>query len=536
MDELDLKWVHRQPIEKLFPVPQGHHPRPRGTGFMAGDILFLESRRFPLGAMVVSFLLHASLLLLVSLWHPSSRRSLLPDFERERVTYYQVAEGLPDISPLLKQEAPAPRPRVERKASGAVEAQHATQQVEIRPEQGPLVERVLEQPEFETVKTLPRLELPAILMHPPSPTRPPTLDLPRPVPPLEMVPVLPDPGPEVETKLQVSARLDSLLQKPVLEVPPGPPPPEPAAAKTIRLFEDPDTKLQVTDLASKSGVPRLAYSLEPEPPRGELLLPKVHLPGSVSASPQGEIGKGTAPAAMEFGSASVIIPNVALTGQKPVTGTIPGVPVVQVPVPPPPPLVQDKAHSTEQQKQRVPQSLQDYLPSLTRTLPRAGLGAPLDGTKPESPLAEAERQGKEIFTAAINAPNFTSKRGSWIFRFAEIQGPPQRTASATAGPDSATIHLTAPDAFLKVDPRYPPEVIRDKIEGVVVLYAIISKEGEVDPQSLRILRKLDPRLDLAARDALLRWKFKPSLKNGQPVAIQAEITIPFFSHREMFER
>jgi protein TonB len=83
-----------------------------------------------------------------------------------------------------------------------------------------------------------------------------------------------------------------------------------------------------------------------------------------------------------------------------------------------------------------------------------------------------------------------------------------------------------------VDPKYPPDVVREKVEGVVVLFAIIRKDGTVDPASVRVVRKLDPRLDVSSRDALLGWRFKPSLKDGRPIDIQTEITIPFYFRRE----
>ena len=95
-----------------------------------------------------------------------------------------------------------------------------------------------------------------------------------------------------------------------------------------------------------------------------------------------------------------------------------------------------------------------------------------------------------------------------------------------------SVGLTAPVATVKVDPRYPPEVIREKVEGVVVLYAVLRKDGTVDPESVRLIRKLDSRLELNAKEALIAWKFKPSQKNGQPVDIQAEITIPFYFRKD----
>ena len=130
-----------------------------------------------------------------------------------------------------------------------------------------------------------------------------------------------------------------------------------------------------------------------------------------------------------------------------------------------------------------------------------------------------------MYTAAINAPNFTSKRGSWIFRFAEL-------STSAPSPDAPVVSLTAPSAVVKVDPKYSPDLVREKLEGVVVLFAILRKDGAIDAQSVRVIRKLDNRLDASARDALLSWRFRPSQRNGIPVDIQMEVSIPFYFRNE----
>ena len=62
----------------------------------------------------------------------------------------------------------------------------------------------------------------------------------------------------------------------------------------------------------------------------------------------------------------------------------------------------------------------------------------------------------------MNMPNLTSATGSWIIRFAELK----QTADKS--------RLVAPEATYKVDPAYPPDVLRDHVEGTVTLYAVIA--------------------------------------------------------------
>src|SRR5439155_279724 len=173
----------------------------------------------------------------------------------------------------------------------------------------------------------------------------------------------------------------------------------------------------------------------------------------------------------------------------------------------------------KEDKPAIPR-LNDLLPPLHRPLK---LSSYEEGTKKlpsESPLEEVEKQGKQVYTTAINVLNLTSKRGSWVFRFTDLSDTSKPVPQGN-GDDPNNGSLTRLSAVVKVDPRYPPEVIRDKVEGVVVLYAIIRQDGKVDPESVRLIRKLDSRLDLSAKEALLQWRFKPGQKGGRPVVIQA---------------
>lgn len=118
----------------------------------------------------------------------------------------------------------------------------------------------------------------------------------------------------------------------------------------------------------------------------------------------------------------------------------------------------------------------------------------------------------------MNMPNLTSATGSWILRFAELD--PEGGQSRLPAGD-----LSSPEAIRKVDPKYPPALIEARVEGEVVLYAIIRKDGTVD--SVQVLRSLEPELDRNAMSAFTRWQFWPAIKNGTPVDIEAIVTIPF---------
>ena len=134
---------------------------------------------------------------------------------------------------------------------------------------------------------------------------------------------------------------------------------------------------------------------------------------------------------------------------------------------------------------------------------------------------EGNYTGKKYYSLTLNMPNLTSVGGSWIIRFAELRAGRERG------------ELTAPVAIVKVDPAYPPDLIENEVEGTVVLYAIIRRDGTVSDVS--VVEGVQERLDENARVALSRWRFRPATRNGSPVDLEAMITIPFRPrHRKSF--
>lgn len=127
--------------------------------------------------------------------------------------------------------------------------------------------------------------------------------------------------------------------------------------------------------------------------------------------------------------------------------------------------------------------------------------------------------GKQMYTLRVNLPNLTSASGSWILNFAELD-----ESSAPWG-ELPSIPLEAPAPLKKVDPKYPPELVNEGVEGEVVLYGIIRSDGTID--SLQVIRSVDPQLDKNAEEALSQWKFRPAMKNNTPINVEAVVHIPF---------
>ncbi|HZQ19011.1 MAG TPA: energy transducer TonB [Terriglobales bacterium] len=76
----------------------------------------------------------------------------------------------------------------------------------------------------------------------------------------------------------------------------------------------------------------------------------------------------------------------------------------------------------------------------------------------------------------------------------------------------------------KVAPPYPPDAKAARIQGAVVLKAIIGKDGTV--QELSVISG-HPLLAPAALEAVKQWKYRPTLLNGSPVEVDTQVTINF---------
>jgi protein TonB len=81
-----------------------------------------------------------------------------------------------------------------------------------------------------------------------------------------------------------------------------------------------------------------------------------------------------------------------------------------------------------------------------------------------------------------------------------------------------------PRKIVDVAPIYPPIALSARIEGAVILEAVINERGEIE--RVKVLRS-QPLLDGAAVDAVRRWRYSPTLLNGAPVSVLMTITINF---------
>jgi TonB family protein len=111
--------------------------------------------------------------------------------------------------------------------------------------------------------------------------------------------------------------------------------------------------------------------------------------------------------------------------------------------------------------------------------------------------------------------------------------PQQTTASAlsrdtSAAPSHAAAHVQLSPATAqvvsRVDPSYPLLAKQMKVQGAVILEALISRTGSI--QDIQVLSG-PAILSEAAREAVKQWHFKPYYQGGRPVETEARITVNF---------
>jgi TonB family protein len=134
--------------------------------------------------------------------------------------------------------------------------------------------------------------------------------------------------------------------------------------------------------------------------------------------------------------------------------------------------------------------------------------------KPEAIFAR-----RRVYSMNVNMPNLNSATGSWILNFSEMRTPP------TGPQTNSAAEIAEPSPLRKVDPKYPPTLAAEHVEGEVILYAVIRRDGSVD--SIQVVHGIDQQLDANAMRALAQWKFRPAERQGAPVDLEAIVHIPF---------
>lgn len=104
------------------------------------------------------------------------------------------------------------------------------------------------------------------------------------------------------------------------------------------------------------------------------------------------------------------------------------------------------------------------------------------------------------------------------------EGPPPAVDMGD-GPIMVGGEVKAPEKLVAPQPVYTEIARKARIQGVVIVQAIIDREGNVT--NVKVLKGLPMGLEEAAVDAIKQWKFKPATLNGKPVTVYFNLTVNF---------
>ena len=515
-------------------------------------------------SLVTSALLHAAVIAcLVSL--PSlpggKRRRDEPDLKammERTVLYYSRAQLLPDISPPVSKRSAsqattrhkAARPPARKLPEFAIALPPRApepapvQTIVSKPPKADNQRQTIIQPEAPELSKAARIDLPNLVYWhgvavPPQPvvseaTRElAKIALPKLPTPMVAPPRLPQPPPEPPKLAEPRRNLSDLAMAALspVEVPKLPVPPPTPARKRAEMPPPPSASSTVApvNVAAHQDALRnlIAVSAAPAPPEEQVKLPEGNRAGEFAVSPNaGEKAspeeRGGKTAAARNGPeelagrelAEIRVPNLSVTGGRAIK---PAAPAAESPI--------------NRPIERLPEARRsplappdDALRKLIASTSRPSL-LPTPNIPRETPRDREIEAGffgrKRVYTLAINMPNLTSGSGSWVLHFAELNAVQPAKEAGTDGSDD----LSSPVALRKVDPRYEPSAVRERVEGTVLLAARILRDGKVS--GVHVLQSLDPRLDASAAEALAGWQFVPATKHGAPVDLEVVVQIPF---------
>jgi protein TonB len=112
-----------------------------------------------------------------------------------------------------------------------------------------------------------------------------------------------------------------------------------------------------------------------------------------------------------------------------------------------------------------------------------------------------------------------------------VDGVPAGPGVTGPAPMASGVPLTVGGAVLKpelihrVVPRYTEPARRIRLQGTVVVQAVIDEQGRVT--DVKVYKSLPMGLDQEAVDAVRQWRFKPATLHGSPVKVYYSLTVHF---------
>ena len=181
--------------------------------------------------------------------------------------------------------------------------------------------------------------------------------------------------------------------------------------------------------------------------------------------------------------------------------------LVAPPPPPPPPP--------------PPQPTKTVIKPVARLITSGKLVQPRAIPKEVAVFKEAELP-PDIITNTNTGGVFGGIPGQGIIGGAAALPPPPKAATPARIKQGGQV--TAASIITQTRPQYPALARQARIQGNVVLHAIIDKDGNV--AQLEVVSG-HPLLVNSALEAVKQWRYKPTMLNGEPVEVDTTITVSF---------
>ena len=85
--------------------------------------------------------------------------------------------------------------------------------------------------------------------------------------------------------------------------------------------------------------------------------------------------------------------------------------------------------------------------------------------------------------------------------------------------------IKRPDKIVHVDPVYPDQAKAERIEGMVIVEAVIATDGTI--MDVDVIRSAHPLLDAAAVEAVRQWEYTTTELNGERVELVMSVNVTF---------
>jgi TonB family protein len=145
------------------------------------------------------------------------------------------------------------------------------------------------------------------------------------------------------------------------------------------------------------------------------------------------------------------------------------------------------------------------------------------------PQAAGTATEMEVYARFLDEQGQTEKAKGMRAQAAQIRKQSQTVPVSRAAPSEGVFRaggeVSSPILLSKVEPQYSLEARMAKYSGMVRLSVVIGTDGK--PRDIRVSSPLGLGLDQKAIEAVSQWRFKPGVRNGEPVNVRANIEVRF---------